>query len=88
MAREDRTHPSDESVSGAMRRGAAAGTPGGPIPRTDAADPGEESPTIHHAGGPGDGMRTGGSAGTASGHDPTPHPNPGVMDRGTREDRR
>jgi hypothetical protein len=27
-------------------------------------------PGAHEAGGPGDGMRTGGSAGTASGHDP------------------
>ena len=26
----------------------------------------------HEPGGPGDGMRTGGSAGTASGHDPMP----------------
>ena len=58
--RDDRTGK-DESVSGAMHRGEAAGTPGAPLPRTDAADTGVD-----------DGMRTGGSAGTASGHDPMP----------------
>jgi hypothetical protein len=30
----------DESVSGAMHRGEAAGTPGAPLPQTDAADTG------------------------------------------------
>ena len=37
--RDDRTR-NDESVSGAMRRGEAAGTPGAPLPRTDAEDTG------------------------------------------------
>ncbi len=39
MSERDRN---DESVSGAMRRGQAAGTEGAPLPRTDAADPGVE----------------------------------------------
>jgi len=68
----------DESVSGAMHRGEAAGTPGAPLPRTDAADPGsgDAALTRHAAGGLGDGLRTGGSAGTASGQDPIPAPQP------------
>ena len=67
----------DESVSGAMGRGQAAGSEGAPLPRTDPADTGTgdggmDAQTSHRAGGVGDGMRTGGSAGTASGQDPTP----------------
>jgi hypothetical protein len=74
MAREERNDDSrDESVSGAMQRGQAAGTAGAPLPRTDAADSGRE-PGLHAAGGPGDGLRTGGSDHAASGHDPTPVP--------------
>lgn len=39
--------------------------------RNDREQPAPSQPS-HDAGGPGDGMRTGGSAGTASGHDPMP----------------
>ena len=77
MARDSRDSNDQESPSGAMRRGEAAGTPAGPTPRTDAADSGTEAGEAerpHRAGGVGDGMRTGGSAGTGSGHDPTPAP--------------
>ena len=37
---------------------------------SDRAPAGGDFQEGHEAGGPGDGMRTGGSAGTASGHDP------------------
>jgi hypothetical protein len=78
MDRDDRERA--ESPSGAMHAGQAAGTAGVPTPRTDAADTGVDggadtgtaAGARHEAGGAGDGMRTGGSAGTASGHDPMP----------------
>lgn len=77
-------------LRGAAHGSEPSTTPGSPIPRIDATQDGVDSsahdiaedapmgasrtPGPHHAGGVGDGMRTGGSAGTGSGLDPTPAP--------------
>lgn len=62
----------DESVSGAMHRGEAAGTPGAPLPRTDAADTGvadggaDAAREARATGGATGGLQAGGSARSGS----------------------
>ena len=57
MDRNDRERTDEKTPAPAS--GADGGADGGSVDR-------------HEPGGPGDGMRTGGSAGTGSGHDPMP----------------